>query len=234
MWVSIRFLNDSNTFLLFTILYSRCKLQTLLLTPWILQLLSTDLESICFLCYCSNRILKVSPGSVVTQGILNTFKGLKSYNWFYPFVQSSLLSVAVPGVECYYFPNSPPSPTKQSKRKYSQMYFNSYGAHLNRYSGVPYDMLIQVSFDRNDLHQQIMNKVLEGVLLAASCGKTLPARIHRKMSYRLDPFIYSSDRLLLSAFHCCWFVKKFINNNNNDGWKKQAMTGKIKPTAKKL
>lgn len=83
------------------------------------------------------------------------------------------------------------------------MYFNSYGAHLNRYSGVPYDMLIQVSFDRNDLHQQIMNKVLEGVLLAASCGKTLPARIHRKMSYRLDPFIYSSDRLLLSAFHCC-------------------------------
>lgn len=56
-------------------------------------------------------------------------------------------------------------------------------------------MLIQVSFDRNDLHQQIMNKVLEGVLLAA--------RIHRKMSYRLDPFIYSSDRLLLSAFHCC-------------------------------
>lgn len=75
------------------------------------------------------------------------------------------------------------------------MYFNSYGAHLNRYSGVPYDMLIQVSFDRNDLHQQIMNKVLEGVLLAA--------RIHRKMSYRLDPFIYSSDRLLLSAFHCC-------------------------------
>lgn len=82
-------------------------------------------------------------------------------------------------------------------------------------------MLIQVSFDRNDLHQQIMNKVLEGVLLAASCGKTLPARIHRKMSYRLDPFIYSSD-------------KKFINNNNNDGWKKQAMTGKIKPTAKKL
>ena len=113
------------------------------------------------------------------------------------------------------------------------MYFNSNGAHLNRYSGVLYDMLIQVSFDRNDLHQQIMNKVLEGVLLAASCGKTLPARTHRKMSYRLDPFIYSSDRLLLSAFHCCWFVKKFINNNNNDGWKKQAMTGKIKPTAKK-
>ena len=67
---------------------------------------------------------------------------------------------------------------------------------MNRYSGVPYDMLIQVSFDRNDLHQQIMNKVLEGVLLAASCGKTLPARIHRKMSYRLDP---SSIRLI----DCC-------------------------------
>ena len=45
------------------------------------------------------------------------------------------------------------------------MYFNSYGAHLNRYSGVQNDMLIQVSFDRNDLHQQIMNKVLKGVLL---------------------------------------------------------------------
>lgn len=112
------------------------------------------------------------------------------------------------------------------------MYFNSNGSHLNRYSGVLYDMLIQVSFDRNNLHQQIMNKVLEGVLLAASCGKTLPARIHRKISCRLDPFIYSSDRLLLSAFHCCWFVKKFINNNNNDGWKNRPWLEKSNPRQK--
>ena len=234
MWVSIRFLNDSNTFyfLLYCTQDANSKLCSLLLEFFSYFPQTSNLFASCVI--AQTVFWKSLQGVWSLKASYITFKGLKSYNWFYPFVQSNLLSVAVPRVECHYCPNSPPSPTKQSKRKYSQMYFNSYGAHMNRYSGVPYDMLIQVSFDRNDLHQQIMNKVLEGVLLAASCGKTLPARIHRKMSYRLDPFIYSSDRLLLSAFHCCWFVKKFINNNNNDGWKKQAMTGKIKPTAKKL
>ena len=125
-----------------------------------------------------------------------TFKGLKSYNWFYPFVQSNLLSVAVPRVECHYCPNSPPSPTKQSKRKYSQMYFNSYGAHLNRYSGVPYDMLIQVSFDRNDLHQQIMTKYLRG-----SYSQRAVVRLCRRefIARWVTVLIHSSIRLI----DCC-------------------------------